>query len=187
MSHEIEPVKTSENNLGIEAYPEADIDRCLMALAIEGGNVPATVRFLKAAANGGRSPNRDTIRRWRDQYPARYAYHTTERAKEIEDGIVRGQRELIAGASIAAQDAVSLEHKRILEGDIKDAAASARNLQTVAGIGVTKIMEMTGRPTQIIEHRRPEDIVRRLNEMVVDSDAEEEAVSSDHAQENPSL
>jgi predicted nucleic acid-binding protein len=83
----------------------------------------------------------------------------------LEDDIVAGQRELIAAAVEAAKDAIAVEAKRIAAGDVKDASATARNLATVAGIGTTKILELTGRPTQITEVRKPEQIIAQLKQI----------------------
>ena len=175
MAFDIEPVVPRRSNLpGVEPFVEIDVDRALLALSVNGGNVQAARRDLVATC-GSSAPSEDTIKVWREKYPNRYLYHATENSRTIEDRIAITQRELVTGAADAAKVAVALEHERLLAGEVKDAASSARNLQTVAGIGVTKILEITGRPTQIVEHRKPEDIVRRLNDLVIDSDAEEES------------
>lgn len=170
MGFEIEPVEPKNGNLGLEPYPEDTVDKALLALALKGGNATAAARLMRAT---GEKVSADAISNWRDKYPQRYAYHCTENVQAIENGIAANQRELVTAAAQASLDAIKLEHERILDGEVKDASASARNLQTIAGIGVTKVLEITGRPTAIIEHRRPEDVVRRLNALVVDSDAEE--------------
>lgn len=157
---ELEPIE--KHNL---KSPAEDVDKALLALALNGGAVARTVRELKSA---GVKVTADQLSGWRDKFPKRYMWHATENAAKLEKDIIAGQRELIADAINAAKKAVAVEEKRIAAGDVKDAAASARNLSTVAGIGTTKVLELSGRPTQITEVRKPEQILKRLKEIGYD-------------------
>lgn len=161
------------------ALPDDQVDACLLALALNGGAVARTVREMKAQ---GIKVSVDQLADWRDKFPKRYSWHHTENARKLEDDIVAGQRELIAAAVSAAKKAVDVEMQRIVAGEVRDAAGSARNLATVAGIGTTKILELTGRPTQITEVRKPEQIIAQLKKVgydISDSDVEGSADDDD--------
>lgn len=161
---ELEPIE--KHNL--KAPPE-DVDRALLALALNGGAIERTIRELKAADVKVSS---DQLAYWRDQFPKRYQWHATENAAKLEKDIIASQREVIAAATKATMDAVAMEHERIKAGETKDAASSARNLATVVGISTTKLLELSGRPTSITEVRKPEEIIKALKNRGVKVDVE---------------
>ena len=161
---ELEPIE--KHNL--KAPPE-DVDRALLALALNGGAIERTVRELKAADVKVSS---DQLADWRDKFPKRYQWHATENAAKLEKDIISSQREVIAAATRATMDAVAMEHERIKRGETKDAASSARNLATVVGISTTKLLELSGRPTSITEVRKPEEIIKALKSRGVKVDVE---------------
>lgn len=166
---ELEPIEKHKL-----ALPAEDVDKCLLALALNGGAIRRTVREMKAA---GIKVSEDQLADWRDKFPKRYLWHSTENAAKLEKDIIAAQREVIAAATRASMDAIAMEHERILAGETKDAAASARNLATVVGISTTKLLELSGRPTNITEVRKPEQIIEALKrkgyKVDVDSTAEE--------------
>jgi hypothetical protein len=161
---ELEPVE--KHNL---KSPPEDVDRALLALALNGGAIERTIRELKAADV---KVSRDQLMDWRDKFPKRYLWHSTENAAKLEKEIIASQREVIAAATKATMDAVAMEHERIKAGETKDAASSARNLATVVGISTTKLLELSGRPTSITEVRKPEEIIRALKNRGVKVDVE---------------
>ena len=163
---EIEPIE--KHNL---ALPADQVDQCLLALAVNAGAIARTVREMQQA---GIKVSERQLGEWRDKFPKRYMWHASENAAKIEKEIIAGQRELIADAISAARKAVAVEAERIAAGEVKDASAAARNLSTVAGIGTTKVLELSGRPTQITEVRKPEQILKRLKEIGYDVNAEAE-------------
>jgi hypothetical protein len=61
----------------------------------------------------------------------------------------------------------AVKHAEMLldQGKAKDPSAVARNLATVAGIATDKTLALTGRPSQIIEHRDTTEIVKALASM----------------------
>jgi hypothetical protein len=167
---ELEPIEKHKL-----ALPSDEVDKCLLALALNGGALARTVREMKAA---GIKVSPDQLREWRDKFPKRYQWHATENAAKLEKDIIASQREIIAAATSAALDAVAEEHERIRRGDVKDAAATARNLATVVGISTTKLLELSGRPTSITEVRKPEEILKALKrkgfQVDVEGSAEDE-------------
>lgn len=154
-------------------YSDITIDRALALLALNGGNLSATARDCQASDDPELQQVRaHTIANWRDAHSERYRWHVTENSGEIERRLVQDQREVAAIAASGVRAAMDLEIERIRAGEVKDASASARNLATVMGIATTKVLELTGRPTTIIEHRRPEQVVERLSK-IIESTAEE--------------
>jgi hypothetical protein len=119
----------------------------------------------------------DTIRDWHIRFPNRYQRLAEKHAGEIEKTIATKVRQTVMSAATALDKAVALEEKRLGLDDVKDASASARNLATVMGIGVTKILELEGRPTSIVEHRSGAEALRAAEALgfVIDSTAEEAA------------
>lgn len=156
------------------ALPAEEVDNCLLALALNGGAIARTVRELKQS---GVKVSADQIADWRDKFPKRYFWHCTENAAKLEGEVLASYRELIARSTEASLKAVEIEAERLAAGEVKDAAATARNLSTVFGITTTKLLELSGRPTQITEVRKPEQIMaslKRYGVNIVDSDAEED-------------
>lgn len=168
---ELEPIEKHKL-----ALPSDDVDKCLLALALNGGALARTVREMKAA---GVKVSADQLREWRDKFPKRYQWHAAENAAKLEKDIISNQREVIAAATQATLDAIAIEHERIKQGEVKDAAAAARNLATVVGISTTKLLELSGRPTSITEVRKPEEILKALRrkgyQVDVEGSAEDEA------------
>jgi hypothetical protein len=153
-------------------YSAEQITNGLTAVALCGGNCVQAAEQLKAA---GTPIPENTLYDWRNhRHAERYREISNELAPKIEAHVVDLQRELATRAARAALLAVDLEHKRIALGEVKDASTSARNLATVSGIAVDKIMSLTGRPTSIIEHRNADQILRELQAFgYVDGTAED--------------
>jgi hypothetical protein len=117
-----------------------------------------------------------TIRDWYRRFPNRYMALAQRHASEIEKVVATKVRSTVLNAASALDKAVALEEKRLMSDDgVKDASASARNLATVMGIGVTKILELEGRPTTVIEHRSGREALRQLEAagLIIDSTAED--------------
>lgn len=155
-SVEIEPIATSARS----PHKPHDVDTALLALALAGGDVRHAHRALKA--HGLTIPER-TLRDWRSQtYPNRYRDLCDRHKLAIEGEVINNVRALALRASAIAQHALDLEADRIASGEIKDAAASLRNIATTIGISVDKVMLLEGRPTHITEQRSSDDVLRGL-------------------------
>lgn len=166
-SLEIEPYRTKRGG----HTPEM-IEMGLMTLATCGGRTSVAAQTL--AAKGIEIP-KGTLNYWRyDLYPNRYRDIVDRYSATIEREIVNNVRALALRASEAAHKMLELEEQRIVEGDVRDAAGSLRNIATAIGISVDKIMILEGRPNQITESRSADDVLRGLRDRgYVDSTAEE--------------
>jgi hypothetical protein len=130
-----------------------DIERGLTALAIEGNS-------LKAAETTGYSSR--TIRDWAAKHHERLAAITQQRAQLIDQACIEEFRQIVLNGTRATQSAIEAAREEIANGQVRDAAATARNLATASAIAADKIALMEGRPTQIIEHRSSDDVLRDL-------------------------
>lgn len=152
----------------------ADVDLSLAVLASTAGNAGQAEELLKTSTRARAA----TLTAWANRYPRRYALACNRYAREIEEHVVSGAREVAVQAQEATRAAVALELRRIEAEDVKDAAGSARNMATVFGITVDKLMVLTGRPAHIVEHQTPDAVLAGLTELgktsgFVDSTAEE--------------
>lgn len=158
-------VQTTElEPLEHERWTPDQIVAGLTALALNGGNASRAAEQLQAA---GLEISHDTLTRFKNsRFPRRYRDACDRLAPQVENVVVNYHRELAVQAAHAAQRAVALETERLAAGEVKDAAKSAQNLATTAGIAVDKVLSLTGRPTSITEHRTPEQAFKRLQSLV---------------------
>jgi hypothetical protein len=147
-------------------YTTETVHTALLALAATGNG--------EAASELVGVPRR-TIIEWRKQYPNLYQHLAVRHSSEIEKHVATQLRATLSNAVSAANEAVDTELARIRAGDVKDTAASARSLMTAAGIAGTKLMELEGRPTTIVEHRSGAEALRQLaaQGLIIDTTAEE--------------
>lgn len=172
--HELEPIRVGTNGAGAD-YTAQDVDAALLALALNGGSVTQAVKDM---AGGGVKIPPSTLNGWRDKYPNRYRFHLTENASKTEGRAVSGYLEIQHLAQQVAKDAIERTAQELAKGNTRDPATVARNMMVAAGVANTHMMNLQGRPTIITEHRRPEDIQRRLKELGLTFDVESTAVES---------
>lgn len=139
------------------------IQAALVAMARCGGHAGRAVEQLAVA---GINVHPRSVNRWRHQYPQRYAKACNEHAPDIEASVLHLHREIAAQSAHTILKAIRLEDRRIDYGQVDNAARSAKDLATTAGIAVDKVLSLTGRPTNIHEHRTPEQAFKRLQSLV---------------------
>jgi hypothetical protein len=141
-------------------YTPEEVEKALLALALVGGNSGEASRRLKGA-NIEISPR--LLRLWRSGLHARrYAELAQEYAREVEETIVQEARETAILAAEVERLALAKTLEQLEAGEIRDAAAAARNAATVKGINVDKLLTLSGRPNQIIEQSNPDEILAHL-------------------------
>lgn len=123
-------------------------------MALFGVPMPQIVATMKQEYDVNVTPQ--TIRKWKDDtHSKRYAELHDKYKDEIENDAIRRMRErlrLVDQAEMLAVSRVITE----LEGQKltgKDAAVAALNMSRVKAQNVEKLMQLTGRPTEIIEDR----------------------------------
>jgi transposase-like protein len=144
----------------------AEIQECLATLARVGGNATKAARITGVP--------RQTIAKWRDQHEEAYLHLAQRMQDAIEDRVVVGYSELTLRSTEAAILAVDLERQRLEREEVKDAAASAQRLATVAGITTDKRLLLEGRPTSIHAASSVEEDLRFLRSKAIDGEAVEE-------------
>ena len=171
---EVEPFRASHG------YSVEDLTLVLATIYMNGGNMRAAERQLDAQGvrnSRGNPIPRGTMQEWMEKHPMRYAHVGRIFRDVAEEKIVVKLRENIMAAVEASTMALHLEVERIQAGDVKDAAAAAQRLATVAGISTDKMLSLTGRPQQISQHRSGQEILRQLESIgqaaFVDGSAEE--------------
>lgn len=152
--------------MGKSSYTPAEVDTGLLALITYGSS--------NRAADECGIPAQ-TLREWRKTRAERLAELQAEHGPAIEQALVHAARSIALSAAAATSDAIEGAHQDILNGDVKDKAAAARNLQTTGAIAIDKLLALTGRPTQITEHRSADDYLRKLESLgIIEGTATEE-------------
>ena len=147
-------------------YAPEDIERGLTALVVTGNS-------QKAAELTGYGDR--TIRKWHKSHAARFQAIEAKRAHLIDQACIEEFRAIVLDGARATRSAIAAAQQDINNGNTRDPAATARNLATASAIAADKVALMEGRPTSIVEHRNPDDIIKRLEALglVVDAEAEE--------------
>jgi hypothetical protein len=135
-----------------------DIDSALGLLAVNGGNLAQTARQTSRAPA--------TLRDWRESHPARYREHCERIAQAVERDIVIGARNLAQSVGETERLALERTHEQLEANQAKDPSGVLLRLATTKGIQLTKLLELTGRPTQIVEHRDASELMRAIRSRV---------------------
>jgi hypothetical protein len=134
-------------------HSQVTIDRAL-TLLLFGTSMPDIIAVLKNEYDT--VVTSQTIRKWRDDtHTKRYAELHDKYKDEIENDAIRRMRERLRlvdqAEMLAVTRVISQLEQQKLTG--KDAAFAALNMSRVKAQNIEKLMQLTGRPTQIIEDR----------------------------------
>ena len=150
--------------------PSARAIEGLTALAANGGNIKRTARNMKAG--------RDTVRKWRDAYPEKYAEIYRNFIGKVEEQQLAAFSEVASRSAEVLQKALDETEALLDAHKDKQPAATARNLVVVGGTAFDKARLVQDQPTVIVEQRSTEeildDIARKLGK-VVDVEVVEES------------
>lgn len=163
-------------------YSAIEVEAALLAVVMQGGIV------TRAAELTGISP--DTLSRWANlEYNQRYSELRAEKGPELEQLAIQGLLEFVHKAESAKALALEKTVQQLVAGEAKDPGATLRNIATAQGISVTKIMELSGRPTSTVIHQSPAELMARLASLgaVVNSTAREEITPATLVETNPSV
>lgn len=137
-------------------YSREEIDHALLQLYLVGGNTWRVADQLGI-------PDR-TLRDWLVRHADRYEELAQKHGPKLEQQVVRQLEQNVIHAGEATRQAIAKSLEQLEAGEAKDPAATARNLATVQGIAVDKMLTLTGRPAQITEHRDTAQIMRALKQ-----------------------
>jgi hypothetical protein len=147
-------------------YAPHEIDTALTTLAFYGGNAQ------RASAELGIPPA--TLKLWRNTSHADRYLEIQEREGPKLEAIAAGHaREIIlrtAEAEHGILDRLSAddidpetgESLALTSKELSELAGALQRVATAKGINTTKLLELTGRPTSIVEHRDPAETVNAL-------------------------
>jgi hypothetical protein len=156
-----------------KSYPPVERD-AILTMAFHHGPTVAAREF---------GCTKRTIAEWRRTKPEEWLAICDREGPALERRIVAQTQEVMARVGeIELRNAL-----RIAEGmdeltpkEMVDLAGAQQRLATAKGINGTKLLELTGRPTQVIENRTGADILRQLAAavpgLVVEGTAVEEPV-----------
>ncbi len=155
---DLEPIVVSGHAKGTTAQT---VETALLLLAMTANATETSARL--AQMDPPIKVSAATLGKWRKEtYPNRYRALVEKHQAQIEREVVAAVRELALAAFGATRAAVDLELQRIQGNDVRDAAASARNLVTIGGVATENMLKLQGRPTVISEVRSADDVLRAM-------------------------
>jgi hypothetical protein len=120
---------------------------------------------------------------WRQENPELWMEVCEREAPRVEKTITQTSLEtarMVGENEIRIQQRIADEIESLDPKDLAMLAASAQRQATAKGINVTKVLELTGRPTHIIADQTGAELLRQLRDrvpgLVVESTAVEEPV-----------
>lgn len=139
-------------------YAPHEIDRALTTLAYYGGNT------ARAGQELGMSDS--TLRLWRrETHRERYLEICEREAPKLEALAANQAREIIVRSAEVEHgilDRLTAQDEDTTSKELSELAGALQRLTTSKGINTTKLLELTGRPTQIVEHRDPKQAAQAL-------------------------
>lgn len=155
-------------------YSPPEIEAALRTLVYYGGNTSRTSAEVGIP--------QQTLHDWRaHDHRDRYLEIAEREAPKLEALAAQQARELILRAGDAEHGLLdklntALANDETTPKELSELAGTLQRLTTSKGINGTKLLELTGRPTQIVEHRDPKQaataLARRLG-LTIDSTAED--------------
>lgn len=162
-----EPKAAIANRPRHSKYTDTQIEEALLAVVMNGGSMKRGAELVEIPY--------DTVRDWMNLYAARYAELRREKGPELERRAVDGLLSFVSAAEDTKRLALEKTTEELEAGETKDPGATLRNVATAQGIAVTKIMELTGRPTANTTGRSAQELLAGLARLgaVINSTAEE--------------
>lgn len=147
-------------------YTPAEVDRALLAYAVEG-NFTRSTHVLKAT---GLDVPRSTLRHWvNDLYRERYIELSNEHAPQFLETQKARLREVLAESAEATLEGIRASRSILTKLDPRDRAGAARNLATVHGIASDKLAALENRPVAVMDHNlNADDLLRKIQSYGID-------------------
>ena len=141
-------------------YSAEEIERGLVLLALESGNVGRTRKLLKE--EWGKAPDANTIGRWLERYRDHYAEIRQRVAPELKLKMAEVHADLAARLADLEHRTIDELDKELTELSPKDKANLLRNAAVSSGIHIDKSQLLSGGATAIIERRELPELLRAL-------------------------
>lgn len=134
----------------------------LYAMAAHGGS-STQARALLIQQYGDKAPPERTLRGWRtDQYPRRYQHILTQKSTEIEGLVEHQLRESTRLAGLVKHKLLERLHDEIPNLSKAELGKTAQQVAVTEGVGLDKLLTLTGRPNNITEHRTADEVLNSL-------------------------
>jgi hypothetical protein len=143
---------------------QEDRRRALTVLALHSDDAHAASRALKAQGHQPVSPR--TLKRYAERYPEDLEQVRQEVVAKIHARIAAEQEATAREATQAAREYVAQARQDLTDGKVKDSASGARNLETVAGTALDKLLPMRDRPTVITKHVHADSLLAELEHLL---------------------
>lgn len=142
-------------------YGPEDETRFLTELALCAGNTRLAAKNLKER---GHPVSRDTLQGWKRTHRERYEEIRRELVPVIHAKIASEAEDVIRRSHHAELKLLDQLDDAIEKGDLsaRDTAQALRNVSTTKGITMTHLPPLRDKPSQIVEHRHGEDVLRAL-------------------------
>lgn len=132
-------------------------DAALLAVIMSGGRVVQTARELDM--------NHETLRSMVDRNRERYEELQRKHGPELEARAVANLQAFVVRAEEAKYIALDATVATLESGGSKNPGQDLKNIAVAQGISVQKVLELSGRPTQTIQHRSLAEAVARLQQL----------------------
>ena len=133
--------------------------RAFAALAMAGGNATEASRATGIAV--------EVIRRYRENHPDEYADAQRELAPQIEKAVVAEMHGFIVEAGRVKRKALEQIDEALDAGTLapRDLAATLRNIAQSEATAIDKSLALSGRPSQVVEHRSASELLQKLERL----------------------
>jgi methionine synthase II (cobalamin-independent) len=144
-------------------FTQEEIDKCFTAMIAHAGSPTGAIRYLQHEEPEARVPSPGTLMNWaRGLHWERYEHLRETWAAKVEQTIANDMRDAAREAIEVQRLAVQRARERLEGGRDDDPAKSAASLARVAQSNTDKLMTLTNRPTQIVENRSVDELLRSL-------------------------
>jgi hypothetical protein len=142
-------------------YDAAEIERGLIAMAMESGNTGRARKLLKEEGALERMPNATTLHRWTETYRDRYKEIRAEVLPQIKARLADVHTDLANNLAELEQEAADLLKTNLKKLAARDQINLVRNAAIAGAVHVDKAQLLRGDATSIVKRELPE-VVRAL-------------------------
>lgn len=142
------------------AWSEENIRQGLATLAMYAGNAVIAARACKE--DHGMAVQPQQLRAWRNGPHAELYDELRAGMPDMTQVVINEALETARMAAITERLAIERTHHQLETGECKDPARAARDLSHIKATNVEKYLTLTGRPTEIVQHQTPGDVLAGL-------------------------
>ena len=134
--------------------------RAFAALSMAGGNQAEAVRAVEGLT-------KEALGRYVKRYPEEYEEVRRNLAPQIEAAVVEEMRAFIVQAGRVKSKVLDRIDRALDEDAIpeRDLHNTLRNVAGSQGTAVEKTLSLSGRPSQVVEHRSATELLERLQKL----------------------